>query len=259
MTPKHARFVGQYLIHGNATLAAKEAGCPEASAYSTGGRWLKNPQVAAAIAEGQARLARGAQMTAEQVIEELTKVARYDPRALYDEDGNRIPVHQLDCNTRMAVSSVEDETRTMPATEDRPEVVIRVQKLKMADKLRALELLGKRHKLWTDKSELCTGLRMCLTENCRVKSTASRDGSDLRETLESLRRLEQLSGELARREARRKLFTYYPENGPLRRQLYAEHLEFFRAGAQYRERLMLAANRIGKTEGVRRRRDDAAT
>lgn len=49
---------------------------------------------------------------------------------------------------------------------------------------------------------------------------------------------------------RRKLFTYYPDDGPLRRELYPKHLEFFRAGTEHRERLMLAANRIGKTEGV---------
>lgn len=47
-----------------------------------------------------------------------------------------------------------------------------------------------------------------------------------------------------------KLYTYYPETGPLRRELYVKHLEFFKAGSTHRERLMLAANRIGKTEGV---------
>lgn len=42
---------------------------------------------------------------------------------------------------------------------------------------------------------------------------------------------------------------YYPDTGPLRRELYAKHLEFFAAG-DCRERCMLAANRIGKSEGV---------
>lgn len=42
----------------------------------------------------------------------------------------------------------------------------------------------------------------------------------------------------------------FPDQGPLRRDLYAKHLEFFRAGAAHRERLFLAANRIGKTEGA---------
>jgi phage terminase large subunit-like protein len=50
--------------------------------------------------------------------------------------------------------------------------------------------------------------------------------------------------------ARRKILSYFPDTGPLRRELYPKHLEFFRAGADHRERLMLAANRIGKTEGV---------
>lgn len=44
--------------------------------------------------------------------------------------------------------------------------------------------------------------------------------------------------------------TYYPDTGPLRRELYAKHMEFFKAGVIHKERLMLAANRVGKTEGV---------
>jgi phage terminase large subunit-like protein len=56
--------------------------------------------------------------------------------------------------------------------------------------------------------------------------------------------------EILRRAKRRKLFTYYPDIGSLRREFYPRHLEFFRAGRSHRERLMLAANRVGKTEGV---------
>jgi phage terminase large subunit-like protein len=48
----------------------------------------------------------------------------------------------------------------------------------------------------------------------------------------------------------RKIQTYFPDSGPLRRELYPKHCEFFAAGTEHRERLMLAANRIGKTEGV---------
>lgn len=47
----------------------------------------------------------------------------------------------------------------------------------------------------------------------------------------------------------RKLLTYFPDTGPLRRELYTKHLEFFAAGTTHRERLMLAANRVGKSEG----------
>lgn len=66
------------------------------------------------------------------------------------------------------------------------------------------------------------------------------------EMLEAVR----IHGELERRAAGRKLSTYYPDAGPLRRELYPKHLEFFRQGAHKRERLFLAANRVGKTEGA---------
>lgn len=42
----------------------------------------------------------------------------------------------------------------------------------------------------------------------------------------------------------------YPETGTLRRELYPKHIRFFREGAIHKERLMLAANRVGKTEGI---------
>lgn len=54
----------------------------------------------------------------------------------------------------------------------------------------------------------------------------------------------------ARARAENALAGYYPDEGPLRRALYPRHLDFFRAGAEHRQRLMLAANRVGKTEGV---------
>lgn len=47
-----------------------------------------------------------------------------------------------------------------------------------------------------------------------------------------------------------KLSSYYPDEGPLRRELYAKHMQFFEQGKSKRQGLFLAANRIGKTEGA---------
>lgn len=55
--------------------------------------------------------------------------------------------------------------------------------------------------------------------------------------------------ERARRAATRKLFTYYPDTGPLRRELYKKHLLFFKLGASVGTRCFMAGNRVGKTEG----------
>ena len=49
---------------------------------------------------------------------------------------------------------------------------------------------------------------------------------------------------------REKLYSYYPDRGPLRRELYVKHCEFFRLGAKFKQRLALCANRVGKTEGM---------
>lgn len=56
--------------------------------------------------------------------------------------------------------------------------------------------------------------------------------------------------EVDRRFKGAKLNELYPDEGPLRRELYPKHLEFFRVGAQYRERCAMCANRIGKTLGM---------
>lgn len=69
-------------------------------------------------------------------------------------------------------------------------------------------------------------------------------------TFEQKELLLQLLEERARRTRRRKIESMYPDEGPLRRELYAKHMEFFRVGAVYRERCFMAANRIGKTEGA---------
>lgn len=59
---------------------------------------------------------------------------------------------------------------------------------------------------------------------------------------------EALLRELKRRQARNKIDQFFatPEN----RAGYPVHMQFFEAGAKYRERLMLAANRVGKTESA---------
>ena len=56
--------------------------------------------------------------------------------------------------------------------------------------------------------------------------------------------------EKERRVNSRQVLSLYPDTGPLRRELYVPHTKFFAAGAKYRERCLMAANRVGKTYGV---------
>lgn len=76
---------------------------------------------------------------------------------------------------------------------------------------------------------------------------SSKDFSKLT-VADQVRAIELLRAQASHIEGRHLDF-YYPDEGPLRRELYQQHLEFFKAGATYRERCFMAGNRVGKTEG----------
>lgn len=59
---------------------------------------------------------------------------------------------------------------------------------------------------------------------------------------------ERLLKELQRREQRNRIDQFFAT--PANRAGYPKHMEFFEAGATFRERALFGANRIGKTEGV---------
>lgn len=142
MTPKQARWYGEYIKDFNATGASRRAfGLSDASAAVDGARMLRNAKVSAAIAAWKARQMDKMEITAEGVLQGLWKLATYDSRNLYDQDGNRIPVHLLDDVTAAAVAAVEDETTE--TTKEAVTTVRRNQKLRMAEKGQNLERLGK--------------------------------------------------------------------------------------------------------------------
>ena len=151
MTPRQAIFYGEYIKDGNATRAAITAGYEVRSASVTGAKLLKTPKVAAAIAAWRSRQCAKAEITAEVILQEIYKLAMYDPGNLYDEAGNQIPVHRLDDVTRAAVSSVEDVTQETGTKAKR--VITRRQRIKLADKGANLERLGKHLKLFGAESE----------------------------------------------------------------------------------------------------------
>lgn len=160
MTPKQAIFYGEYIKDGNGTRAAIVAGFPESSAHVAAARMLRNAKVSAAIEAWRSRQLTKYEITAESVLQELYKLAKYDSKNLYDSAGKRIPVHLLDDFTRAAVCDVEDETTESIKLEAKTDVaaetlktVKRRQRIKMADKGQNLERLGRYFKLFTDRVE----------------------------------------------------------------------------------------------------------
>lgn len=149
LTPKQAIFIAEYLVDGNATRAATAAGFSAASAHVTGVRLLKNEKIAAAIQDGHARRAQKLEITADRVLEEIAKLAFYDPRDLFNADGSLKPVTQMDDISRAAISALDVETKAHPGGI----ILSRLAKVKLADKGTNLERLGRYLKLFTDRIE----------------------------------------------------------------------------------------------------------
>lgn len=64
------------------------------------------------------------------------------------------------------------------------------------------------------------------------------------------RELLDLLEEKKRRSKQRRIDSFYPDTGPLSREHYPKHMAFFEAGVRWRQRGVIAANRVGKTEGL---------
>lgn len=150
MNQKQKTFASEYVIDYNATQAAIRAGYSERSAYSQAHELLKKPEIQEAIKELEAAASARTSITKDMVLKELARIAFVDPRNLFDEGGRPKDIRFLDPDTAAALSSV-DIYEEFDYTGDERELAGYTKKYKWADKLRALEMLGKHLGMFTDK------------------------------------------------------------------------------------------------------------
>lgn len=149
LTPKQQRFVDEYLIDLNATQAATRAGSKAERADQAGYEFLRNPEVAAAIAERSEKHAKKLDITAEKVLAAIAEIAFGDVRKMFTADGALIRPHEWDDETAAAVAGMD--VVTVSAGEG---MVEHVAKIKRTDRLRALDMLARHHSLYNDKVEV---------------------------------------------------------------------------------------------------------
>lgn len=147
MTTKQERFCEEYLVDLNATQAAIRAGYSSESAQSIGSENLTKPKLRARIDAALAEQSRRTGVTADRVVRELARVAFANSQDIIDFDSATIKPDAARDDTA-AISSVK--VKTIP-TPDGDGVE---REIKMADKLKALELLGRRLGLFTDNVNL---------------------------------------------------------------------------------------------------------
>lgn len=149
MSPKERLFYHEYLVDLNATQAAIRAGYSEKSAAVLAARLLRKVHIRDAIELEMQKREKRTDITADKVIKELAKIAFSDPRKLFNSQGKLQPITDLDENTASIISSIESVT-----VGNAEYGIGEITKIKLWDKIRALELLGKHLKLFSDRIEI---------------------------------------------------------------------------------------------------------
>lgn len=128
MNKRQQHFADEYIKTGNARQSALTAGYAYQSAVKYSSGLLKNPDVQAYIQERMAEIKTNAIADQQEILEGLTRIARRE---------------EPDYNVLLVEHSENGTTEKTPQTVEVPTQV--------KDSVRAYELLGKRHVMWTDK------------------------------------------------------------------------------------------------------------
>lgn len=139
LTPKQRRFVEEYLVDLNATQAAIRAGYSEKTAYSIGMENLRKPQIASSIQGAMDRRSDRTTVTQDKVVRELARIAFVDPTKVINF-----------ANGAVLESLSEDDRAALSGVKVKDGDIFIEREVKLCDKLRALELLGKHMGMFTD-------------------------------------------------------------------------------------------------------------
>lgn len=142
MTQKQKIFCEEYLIDLNATQAAIRAGYSPKAAKEEGSRLLTNANVRACVDRALAERSKRTGVTADRVVRELARVAFVNPTEVVDTDkATVLPNASEDDTAAIASVKVKVVDGDFSSVE---------REIKFADKLKALELLGKHLGMYTD-------------------------------------------------------------------------------------------------------------
>jgi phage terminase small subunit len=139
LTPKQRRFVEEYLVDLNATQAAIRAKYSLKTAYRIAAENLQKPQIVAAIKASMDHLSDRTAVSQDRIVLELARIAFMDPTKVINfSRGTLMDNLSEDDRAGLAGVKVKDGLYT---TE---------REVKLCDKLRALELLGRHLGMFTD-------------------------------------------------------------------------------------------------------------
>ena len=123
------------------------------SVWSEVGDLLANPAIAARVSELTEIAEKKIEVSIERIAVELARVAFFDPRELFDDDGNPVPINELPEDAARVIAGLDVEDLFERDAEGNRLKTGLVKKYKLSNKLTALEVLAKWKKMLIDRVE----------------------------------------------------------------------------------------------------------
>lgn len=142
------------LASGFTQAAAYRKAYPKSLQWKDATVWQKasllagDAKVRARVDELVGKAAKANEITVERVLKELARLAFFDVSSLVGADGRPLAIHDMDEDTRRAITGLDVAT-----VGNDMQGVGEVLKIKLADKRAALELIGKHLKMFVDRVE----------------------------------------------------------------------------------------------------------
>lgn len=147
MTDKQKMFIEEYLIDLNATQSAIRAGYSPKTAYQIAHDMMSKPHIAEEIARRKAERSRRLGINQERVVEELAKIAFSRLTDIVDPNTGEIredaTEDDLACLESVKIKMIP--TRSGQGVE---------REVKLTQKIKAIELLGKHLGMFSDKLKI---------------------------------------------------------------------------------------------------------
>lgn len=156
MTAKQRRFCDEYLIDLNATQAAIRAGYSPKTANEQGARLLANVSVQEAIAKAMAERSKRTGISQDRVIQELARIAFVNPQNVINPEDASVKEDATE-DDLACIQSVK--VKTMDGAKGKSVE----REVRLNDKMKALELLGKHLGMFKDKLEVDADMDLNIT------------------------------------------------------------------------------------------------
>ena len=152
LSPKRSAFVNEFLKDFNGTQAAIRAGYAPKAAQEQAARLLSFAMVKAEIQRRQEEAAEKTGATVERILLELCRIAFFDDRRLYNEDGSFKKPSEWDDDVAAVIGGSEVVELFGGSGKDREQIGY-LKKVKKWDKNKALEMLGRYRQMWRDEEK----------------------------------------------------------------------------------------------------------